>query len=202
MLNSLKPWPDWTQFCMRSAVRLVARLPKFSSITAYKRVLLHWLPIGLPQRIKYFISDCMVSRCVLHCILYYLCDLCCPATVLAARRVLRSAARGELLVPWARLAIMRFLSISMEGSPRWTAFHADDFKILHRSAWSPSLAMTGLGAPLSSSLLKRRYIRLQNECTNKRAIIHLKMIIMKTSWLNVAVASFDLIGLLKPVFLI
>src|SRR6218665_290371 len=37
----------------------------------------------------------------------YLCDLCCPVSVLAARRVLRSAARGEFLVPRARLAIMQ-----------------------------------------------------------------------------------------------
>src|SRR6218665_3327191 len=31
----------------------------------------------------------------------------CPVSVLAARRVLRSAARGEFLVPRARLAIMQ-----------------------------------------------------------------------------------------------
>ena len=37
------------------------------------------------------------------------------------------------------------------------------------SLWSPSsLSVTGLGAPLSSSHLKRRYISLQNEWMNER----------------------------------
>jgi len=81
---------------LRSAARLVGGLPKFSSITAYMRDVLHWLPIS--QRIQYRITA-MVSWCVLRCAPSYLCDLCCPVSVLAARRVLRSAARGELFGP-------------------------------------------------------------------------------------------------------
>jgi len=61
----------------------------------------------------------MVSHCVLRSAPSYLCDLCCQcrlwqrksrARVLRgkiARRVLRSAARGELLVPRAQLTIMQ-----------------------------------------------------------------------------------------------
>ena len=49
----------------------------------------------------------MVSRCVLGCAPSYLRDLCCPVSVLAARRGLRSAARGEFSVPRARLAIIQ-----------------------------------------------------------------------------------------------
>src|SRR6218665_1024346 len=37
----------------------------------------------------------------------YLCDLCCPVSVLAARRVLRSTAIRESLVPRVRLAIIQ-----------------------------------------------------------------------------------------------
>src|SRR6218665_899316 len=57
----------------------------------------------------------MVSRCVLRFAPSYLCDLCCPASVLASRRVLRSAARGEPLVPRAHSATVHrraFLVVS------------------------------------------------------------------------------------------
>src|SRR6218665_1815001 len=55
------------------------------------RDVLHWLSIS--ERIQYRITA-MVSRCVLGCAPFYLRDLCSPASVLAARRVLRSAARA------------------------------------------------------------------------------------------------------------
>src|SRR6218665_3790084 len=66
------------------------RLPRFSPITAYMRDVLHWLPIS--QRIQYCITA-LVSRFVLSCAPSFLRDLCCPMSVLAARWVLRSAAR-------------------------------------------------------------------------------------------------------------
>ena len=47
---------------LRSAARLVGGLSKFSSITAYMRDVLHWLPIS--ERIQYRITA-MVSHCVL-----------------------------------------------------------------------------------------------------------------------------------------
>ena len=59
--------------------------------------------------------------------------------------------------------------IGLEWSPCWAAFIADDLPLPNfTSPSSPSsLAVTGLGAPLSSSVLKRRYISLQNEWMNK-----------------------------------
>src|SRR6218665_2343498 len=69
-------------------------------------------------RIQYRITA-MVSRCVLGCVPSYLRDLCCPVSVLAARRVLRSAARGEFLVPRARLAIMQRRAFSVVGPSAW-----------------------------------------------------------------------------------
>ena len=60
-----------------------------------------------------------VSFDVRHVPLVYLRDLCCPVSVLAARRVLRSAARGELLVPRARLAIMQRRAFSVVGPSAW-----------------------------------------------------------------------------------
>src|SRR6218665_226838 len=94
---------------------------------------------------------------------------CCPVSVLAVRWVLRSAARGELLVPQARLNIMQQRAFSVVGLSAW-----DDLPVELRSflmtcpskfyiSLSPSLAVTRLGASLSSSVLKMRYISLQNE---------------------------------------
>src|SRR6218665_350071 len=99
-----------------SYYRLVGRLPKFSPITAYMRDVLHWLPIS--QWIQYRITA-LVSWCVIRCAPSYLRDLCCPVSVLAARRVLRSAAMGELLVPRARLAIMQRRAFSVVGPSAW-----------------------------------------------------------------------------------
>jgi len=45
--------------------------------------------------------------------------LCCPVSVLAKRLALRSAARGEFLVPRARLAIMQRRAFSVVGPSAW-----------------------------------------------------------------------------------
>ena len=103
---------------LRSAARFVGRLPKFSPITAYMRDVLHWLPVS--QRIQYRTCiTALVFRCVLRCAPSYHRDLCCPVSVLAGRRVLRSAARGELLVPQARLAIMQRRTFTVVGPSAW-----------------------------------------------------------------------------------
>src|SRR6218665_1278199 len=70
------------------------------------------------RQIQYRITA-MVSRCVLGCAPSYLRVLCCPVSVLAARRVLRSAARGEFLVPRAHLAIMQRRAFSIVGPSAW-----------------------------------------------------------------------------------
>src|SRR6218665_2641233 len=100
---------------LRSAARLVGGgLSKFSSITAYMRDVLHWLPVS--ERIQYRITA-MVSR-----LCPWLRPLLPPRpllSVLAARQVLRSAARGEFLVPRARLAIMQRRAFSVVGPSAW-----------------------------------------------------------------------------------
>src|SRR6218665_973011 len=70
----------------------------YLSLSVYNIVLLRWSPgvsFAVPPS--------------------FLRDLCCPVSVLAARRVLRSAARGELLVPQAHLAIMQRRAFSVVG---------------------------------------------------------------------------------------
>src|SRR6218665_1513692 len=61
----------------------------------------------------------MVSRCVLRCVPSYLCDLCCPVSVLVSRRVLRYAARGELFVPRPIYLTMQRRAFSVVGSSAW-----------------------------------------------------------------------------------
>src|SRR6218665_1249515 len=55
------------------------------------------------------------SACIVNIIIY----LCCPVSILAARRVLRSAARGELLVSRAHLANVQRKAFSVVGPSAW-----------------------------------------------------------------------------------
>src|SRR6218665_473446 len=71
----------------------------------------------------------MVSRCVLRYAPSYLCNLCCPVSVLAAR-VLFSAARGQLLVPRVRLAIMQRRAFSVVGSSAWNDLPVELYSLL------------------------------------------------------------------------
>ena len=87
---------------LRSAARLIGRIPKYAPVSAYMRDVLHWLPVS--QRISYRVAA-LVWRCRLSCAPMYLSSLCRPVSDLAARRALRSAATGELLVPRARTCI-------------------------------------------------------------------------------------------------
>src|SRR6218665_1324417 len=77
---------------------------------------IHWPAIS--ERIQYRIHA-MDSICVLGCATSYRRNLCCPVSVLAARRVLRSAARDEFLVPRASLAIMQRRPVSVVGPSAW-----------------------------------------------------------------------------------
>src|SRR6218665_2044662 len=162
-LQVLVPWLGWTEFCVRLPV-LLGGCPSF-------------LP-SLPTCVMYSIGclylsgyiTAMVSRCVLGCAPSYLRVLCCPVSVLTARRVLRSAARGEFLVPGARLAIMQRRAFLIVGPSAWNdlPFELRCVLMAHPSKFYISLksfffVQAGLGAPLSSSLFKRRYISLQNE---------------------------------------
>ena len=111
-------WPSRTEFCVQLSV-LFGGLSKFSSITACMFDVLHLLPIS--QRLQYSITA-IVSLCVLPYTPSYLCDFCCPVSVLAAHQVLRSAARGELFVPWASLAILQWRAFSVVGPAAWSDF--------------------------------------------------------------------------------
>ena len=103
---------------LRSAARLIGHVPKFSPVSAFMRDVLHWLP--MQQRISYRIAA-LVSRCVAGFAPSYLRDLCCPVSLVPARRVLRSATRGELMVPRARLTSVQHRAFAMVGPVTWNS---------------------------------------------------------------------------------
>src|SRR6218665_2364668 len=83
---------DWV---LRCAARLIGRIQKYVSVSAYMRDTLHWLPID--QRISYRIAV-LVWRCILGSAPGYLCELCRPVSGLPGRRALRSSVTGQLFV--------------------------------------------------------------------------------------------------------
>jgi hypothetical protein len=107
---------------LRSAARLIGRLPKFSPVSAYIRDVLHWLPIS--QRISYR-TAAVVSRCVLGCAPSYLRDLCRPVSDVVARRALRSVTTGQLLVPRARLTARQRRAFSVVGPSIWNGLPSE-----------------------------------------------------------------------------
>ena len=157
---------------LRSAARLVGGLSKFSSITAYMRDvgLLHWLPIIL------YLSG------------YSIVSLQWSPVVSLAAPPLTSATSAAQCRFWPHVGccvLLRGVSfwspvpvwlLCSEGPFRlWVNQHGMISPLSCVPCWWPTLpnftsllspsflSVTGLGAPLSSSPLKRRYISLQNE---------------------------------------
>src|SRR6218665_4202807 len=67
---------------LRSAARLIGHIPKYASVSAHMRDVLHWLPVS--KCILYRISA-LVWRSVTGCAPSYLSDLCRPVSDLASR---------------------------------------------------------------------------------------------------------------------
>ena len=84
------------QSVMRSAARLVLRLPRRVSVSLAIRDRLHWLPF--PQRVTFKL--CTMAYKSQHGLLpSYLARLCTGVNTVAARARLRSAAAGHMTVP-------------------------------------------------------------------------------------------------------
>ena len=79
-----------------NAARLTARRRQFDSILLTIREVLHWLPIR--QRVDYKLSV-LVFNCLRNLAPSYLRNMCQSVTSNLHRRRLRSAVRGDLIVP-------------------------------------------------------------------------------------------------------
>ena len=77
---------------------------------------LHWLPIC--QRIEYRVAA-LVLRCLQGLAPTYLRELCCLISVVPGCRLLRSAEKGVLMVPFARTATMQNRAFSVAGPMIW-----------------------------------------------------------------------------------
>ena len=86
------------QMVLNAAARLVGT-GKFSHVTPILRDVLHWLPVQ--YRIRYKIAilarDCVYGICPA-----YFGDVCAPVADAPGRTNLRSATRGDLLIPRSR----------------------------------------------------------------------------------------------------
>jgi len=101
---------------LRSAARLIGQIPKYGHVSSYMLEVLHWLPVC--QRIEYRVAA-LVLRCLQGLAPTYLRELCCLISVVPGRRLLRSAEKGVLMVPFARTATMQNRAFSVAGPMIW-----------------------------------------------------------------------------------
>ena len=88
------------QMVLNAAARLVVGTGKFSHVTPILRDVLHWLPVQ--HRISYKIA--VLARDCIHGIgPAYFGDACAPVTAAPGRTNLRSATRGDLVIPRTRI---------------------------------------------------------------------------------------------------
>ena len=98
---------DRLQAVVNSAARLVLNIAKFSGISAAIRDDLHWLPIR--KRIEFKIVLLVGAAPE------YLMELCRPVSSAAGRQSLRSASRGDLIIPRFRLRTFGFRAFAISG---------------------------------------------------------------------------------------
>ena len=106
------------QSVLNSAARLILNIPKFSRISSAIRDKLHWLPIE--GRIRYKIA-LLVQLCIAGKAPEYLVELCRPVCLSTGRQSLRSASRGDLVVPRYRLERSGHRAFAVFGPQIWNS---------------------------------------------------------------------------------
>jgi len=110
------------QSVLHAAARLITRKQKYDHISATVRDYLHWLPIE--QRIAYKIS--LITYKSLHNIAPdYLAELCKLVAADIGRSHLRSAARGDLIVPKTKTKTFGPRSFAASGPANWNKLAPD-----------------------------------------------------------------------------
>ena len=94
---------------------------KYGSISSTIRDILHWLPIL--QRVE-FKTCVLVYNCLYNISPSYLSSMRQPVSVNPGRRCLRSAARGDLVVPATRTVRYGPRSFAVAGSATWNSLPA------------------------------------------------------------------------------
>ena len=109
---------DRLQSVLNSAARLILGVPKFDGISAAIRNELHWLPVG--KRIRFKIA-LLVRHCIVGAAPECLTELCCPVSSSSGRQCLRSASRGDLIVPRIRLRRSGYRAFAVSGPHMWNS---------------------------------------------------------------------------------
>ena len=110
---------DKLQRVMNSAARIVSNTWKFDhDLTYVRHDILHWLDV--PEHIIFKL--CMtVYKCLHGMWPIYLSEMCRPSSSEAGRRHLRSANRGQLVVPRYRLTTAGRRAFSCAGPSVWNS---------------------------------------------------------------------------------
>ena len=109
---------DRLQSVLNSAARLILGVPKFDSVSAAIRNELHWLPIE--ERIRFKIA-LLVRHCIVGAAHEYLTELCRPVSSSSGRQSLRSASRGDLIVPRFRPQRSGYRAFAVSGPHVWNS---------------------------------------------------------------------------------
>src|SRR6218665_2343960 len=109
---------------LRTAAKMIGGVPKFGHISEFMRDTLHWQRIHFRQRIHYRLST-IVWRCVLGTAPTYLLELFTLTSSCTGRQSLRSASRGDFVVPHARTAIKQHRAFSIVGPSVWNSLPSE-----------------------------------------------------------------------------
>src|SRR6218665_325122 len=101
---------------------LFGGVPRFGHISEFMRDTLRWLPVR--QRIHYRLST-IVWRCVPDIAPTYLLGLFILTSSCTGRQSLRSASRGDFVVPHARTAIKQHTAFSIVGPSVWNSLPSE-----------------------------------------------------------------------------
>ena len=110
------------QSIMKVSARLVLRLPSYASVTQLMHDRLHWLDV--PQRIKYKL--CVLTfKCIHKSAPGYLSRHCTSVSSLPSRSQLRSAAAGQLVVPFSKTKTLGDKGFVISGPSTWNSLSSE-----------------------------------------------------------------------------
>ena len=110
------------QSIMKASARLVFRLPSYASVTQLMHDRLHWLDV--PQRIKYKL--CVLTfKCIHKSASGYLSRHCTSVSSLPGRSQLRSAAAGQLVVPFSKIKTLGDKGFDISGPSTWNSLSSE-----------------------------------------------------------------------------
>ena len=113
---------DRLQSVLHAAARLILNISKFSHISSAIRDELHWLPVQCRSQYK---IGTLVRNCIFGSSPLYLQELCLPVASASGRQHLRSAGRGDLLVPLFRTVNYGLRGFSISGPRLWNTLPQD-----------------------------------------------------------------------------